>query len=63
MAKDKKHKRKVKDAEVDMGGKDTKRSKGRASGPAQLGKSDYLERLGELEISLNNMARWLQATG
>jgi len=30
---------------------------------AALGKSEYLERLEALQVELNAMARWLQATG
>jgi len=31
--------------------------------PDKLGKADYLERLALLQLELNGMARWLQATG
>jgi polyphosphate kinase 2 len=34
-----------------------------SSGDGKLSKGDYLTQLAELELSLNAMARWLQATG
>jgi len=33
------------------------------SGTGRLGKGEYLEKLGPLQLRLNNMARWLQHTG
>jgi polyphosphate kinase 2 len=53
-----------------MAGKDKKQAspKGSKSTPAdgapeKLGKSEYAEALAGLELELNNLARWLQATG
>ncbi|MFO1337715.1 MAG: polyphosphate kinase 2 [Burkholderiaceae bacterium] len=34
-----------------------------SDGDAQLGKAAYAEQLAKLELELNNMARWLQASG
>ncbi len=31
--------------------------------PGKIGKAEYLEKLGELELQLNQVARWLQHTG
>ncbi|MBT9597800.1 MAG: polyphosphate kinase 2 [Vitreoscilla sp.] len=43
---------------------DKKRKSKKADGvPDKLGKATYLEQLAGHEIALNNMARWLQATG
>ena len=43
---------------------DKKRKSKKAGGaPDKLGKATYLEQLAGHEIALNNMARWLQATG
>jgi polyphosphate kinase len=42
----------------------SKRSKeGQSARPARVGKAEYLEKLGELELELNAVARWLQHTG
>ncbi len=34
-----------------------------STGTGQLGKGEYLEKLGPLQLRLNNIARWLQHTG
>ncbi len=34
-----------------------------SSKPAKVGKAEYLEKLGALELELNDVARWLQHTG
>ncbi len=39
------------------------KSKGKGDADGRLGKDDYLERLAPLRLELNQMARWLQATG
>jgi polyphosphate kinase 2 len=44
-------------------GKGKLKGAGKRDGTAGLSKSDYLERLEPLQLELNNMARWLQATG
>ena len=47
-------------------GKDAKKKSGSAGGSGsgrRLGKSEYLEKLSELELELNELARWLQHTG
>ena len=47
-------------------GKDAKKKSGSAGGSEsgrRLGKSEYLEKLSELELELNELARWLQHTG
>ena len=47
-------------------GQDRKKRREPAGGPAgkdSLGKAAYAEQLAELELELNNMARWLQASG
>jgi len=41
--------------------KDTKRAKSAASG--RIGNGDYQDQLSALELELNDVARWLQATG
>jgi polyphosphate kinase 2 len=48
-------------------GKNSGRGKGGNGGKTdkagKLGRAEYLERLGSLELELNDMARWLQHTG
>ncbi|MBI5255215.1 MAG: polyphosphate kinase 2 [Burkholderiales bacterium] len=46
-----------------MGKKKDREAKASASAPDTLGKTEYYERLGELELELNRMARWLLHTG
>lgn len=42
---------------------DAPAKKDKAAGGDKLGKADYAEALAGLELELNNLARWLQATG
>jgi len=39
------------------------RSRSKPAKPAKVGKAEYLEKLGALELELNDVARWLQHTG
>ena len=43
--------------------KDKSKTKAKANGNGRIGKAEYLDKLAALQLELNQMARWLQATG
>ena len=43
--------------------KDKSKTKAKANGNGRIGKAEYMDKLAALQLELNQMARWLQATG